>query len=77
MDENPHTPKEETVTINGKEHNVADLSQEQITFINQVVDLDRKALQINFNLQQTIGARNHFTSLLNESLKSDTIEETK
>ena len=77
MDENPHTPKEETVTIDGKEHNVADLSAQQITLINHVADLDNKARSINFNLEQTVGARNHFMSLLNQSFKSDDESEAK
>ena len=67
--ENPDT-KKETVLINGKEHNVADLSREQITFINHVSDLDGKSRQINFSLEQTLGARNHFMGLLNTSLEA-------
>tara|TARA_R100001015_G_C4621736_1_gene178994 strand:+ start:243 stop:482 length:240 start_codon:yes stop_codon:yes gene_type:complete len=67
--ENPDT-KKETVLINGKEHNVADLSREQITFINHVSDLDGKSRQINFSLEQTLGARDHFMGLLNASLEA-------
>ena len=77
MDENPHTPKEETVTINGKEHNLADLSPQQVTLINHVADLDNKARQINFNLEQTVGARNHFMSLLNQSFENNDEEDKK
>lgn len=69
MDETPDT-KQETVSINGEEHKVADLSAEQITLINHVGDLDGKARQINFNLEQTLGARNHFMGLLNASLEA-------
>ena len=71
--ENPE--KKETVIINGEEHNVADLTQ-QVTLINHVSDLDRKASQINFSLEQTLGARNHFMGLLNQSLeeKEDTVD---
>ena len=69
MDETPDT-KQETVLINGEEHNVADLSQEQVTLINHVSDLDRKSRQINFSLEQTLGARNHFMGLLNASLEA-------
>ena len=68
MDETPE-PKKETVTIDGKEHNVADLSPEQVVLINHVADLDNKARSINFNLEQTVGARNHFMGLLNKSLE--------
>tara|TARA_B100000287_G_scaffold78431_1_gene70527 strand:+ start:342 stop:581 length:240 start_codon:yes stop_codon:yes gene_type:complete len=63
-------PKKETVIINGEEHNVADLTPQQITLINHVSDLERKASQINFSLEQALGARNHFMSLLNQSLEA-------
>ena len=69
MDETPDT-KQKTVLINGEEHKVADLSAGQITFINHVGDLDRKARQISFNLEQTLGAQNHFMGLLNASLEA-------
>jgi hypothetical protein len=72
--ENPEQ-KKETVTIDGKEHNVADLSAQQVTLINHVSDLDGKARQINFNLEQTLGARNHFMSLLSQSLNAEQKEE--
>ena len=74
--ENPEQ-KKETVLINGKEHNVADLSPQQITLVNHVADLDGKARQINFNLDQTVGARNYFMGLLNQSFEenSDNKEE--
>jgi|TARA_B100001113_G_C21057370_1_gene599576 hypothetical protein len=67
-------PKKETVIINGEEHNVADLTPQQVTLINHVSDLDRKANQINFSLEQTLGARNHFMGLLNQSLEEDTVD---
>tara|TARA_Y100000401_G_scaffold3279_1_gene2330 strand:+ start:1066 stop:1305 length:240 start_codon:yes stop_codon:yes gene_type:complete len=62
--------KKETVIINGEEHNLADLTSEQVTLINHVSDLERKASQINFSLEQTLGARNHFMGLLNQSLEA-------
>ena len=72
--ENPE--KKETVIINGEEHNVADLTPQQVTLINHVSDLDRKARQINFSLEQTLVPRNHFMGLLNQSLeeKEDTVD---
>ena len=59
----------QTVVISGEEHNVADLSQEQITLLNHVADLENKIRQISFNLDQAHGGRNHFMGLLTESLK--------
>jgi hypothetical protein len=68
--ENPEQ-KKETVLINGEERNVADLSPQQITLVNHVADLDNKARQISFNLEQTVGARNHFMGLLNQSFEEN------
>ena len=52
------------------------MTPQQVTLINHVSDLDRKASQINFSLEQTLGARNHFMGLLNQSLeeKEDTVD---
>ena len=69
MDSKTETKKAETISINGKEHNLADLNQEQVTLVNHVADLDNKARSINFNLEQTLGARDHFMSLLESSFE--------
>jgi uncharacterized iron-regulated protein len=59
--------EKQTVIISGEEHNVADLSQEQVTLLNHVADLENKIRQISFNLDQAHGGRNHFMSLLTAS----------
>jgi len=59
----------QVVVINGEEHNVADLSQEQVTLLNHVADLENKIRQIGFNLDQAHGGRNHFMSLLTASFE--------
>ena len=61
----------QTVVISGEEHNVDDLSQEQITLLNHVADLENKIRQISFNLDQAHGGRQHFMSLLTENLKTE------
>ena len=58
----------QVVVINGEEHNVADLSQEQVTLLNHVADLENKIRQISFNLEQAHGGRNHFMNMLMASL---------
>ena len=63
------TEEKQTVVVNGEEHNVADLSQEQIGLLNQVVDLDGKIRQVSFNLAQAQGAKGFFMAQLNASLK--------
>ena len=66
----------QVVVINGEEHNVADLSQEQVTLLNHVADLENKIRQIGFNLDQAQGGRNHFMSLLTASFE-EKVEEKK
>ena len=69
--------QEQTVVINGEEHNVADLSQEQVVLLNHVADLENKIRQISFNLEQAHGGRNHFMSLLTASFEAKAEPEIK
>jgi len=64
MAKKEETENKQTVVINGEEHNVADLSQEQVVLLNHVADLENKIRQISFNLDQAHGGRNHFMGLL-------------
>ena len=43
------TEKQQTVVISGEEHNVADLSQEQVVLLNHVADLESKIRQISIS----------------------------
>jgi cell division protein ZapA (FtsZ GTPase activity inhibitor) len=61
--------EQKTVVINGEEHNVADLSPEQIGLLNQVVDLDGKIGQMSFSLAQYQAAKGFFMAQLNASLE--------
>jgi len=69
--------KEQTITINDKEHKVADLTQEQIGMVNHVQDLDRKIGSSKFNLDQLNIGRVAFMNMLTESLKVEEAEEVK
>ena len=62
--------EKQTVVISGEEHNVEDLSQEQVVLLNHVADLENKIRQISFNLEQTNGSRNYFMGLLTASLET-------
>ena len=77
MAKNTETENKQTVVISGEEHNVADLSQEQVTLLNHVADLENKIRQISFNLDQAHGGRNHFMSLLTASFVVETEAEEK
>ena len=68
---------EQTVVINGEEHNVADLSQEQVVLLNHVADLENKIRTISFNLEQAHGGRNHFMGLLTASFEEKAEPEKK
>jgi len=62
---------ENVITIDGKEYNQEDLTQDQSYFINQIRDLQAKAGSLKFQLDQVTVAQNAFTNSLIESLKSE------
>jgi hypothetical protein len=66
--------KEQTITIDDVEHKVDDLTQEQITMVNHVHDLDRKLSSAQFNLDQLNVGRGAFMNMLTESLKVEDVE---
>ena len=67
--------KTNVITIDGKEYNQEDLSQDQNYFINQIKDLQSKAANLKFQLDQVTVAQNAFTNSLIQSVKGE--EETK
>jgi len=71
------TENKQTVVISGEEHNVADLSQDQVVLLNHVADLENKIRQISFNLDQAHGGRNHFMGLLTASFEEKAEPEKK
>jgi len=62
---------EQTVTIDDKEYKVSDLTEEQVTLVNHVADLDRKISSSKFNLDQLNVGRGAFMSLLTENLAEE------
>jgi len=66
---------ENLITIDGKEYKPEDLTQDQSYFINQIRDLQSKAANLKFQLDQITVAQNAFTNSLIESLKSEDKEE--
>ena len=63
--------KTNVITIDGKKYNQEDLTQDQNYFINQIKDLQSKAANLKFQLDQITVAQNAFTNSLIESLKSE------
>ena len=63
--------KEQTITINDTEHNVSDLTEQQVVIVNHVQDLDRKVSSAQFNLDQLNVGRNAFMEMLTNSFKTE------
>ncbi len=62
------TKKDQVVNINGKEYKESELTEEQITLVNHVTDLDNKIRNSAFNLDQLQGGRNFFMNRLETML---------
>ena len=72
--ENKKTP----INIDGTEYQYEDMTAEQQTIVNHLVDLDRKLNSARFNVDQLQIGRNAFMSMLTESLskQDDLVEST-
>jgi hypothetical protein len=64
MGNNTKTP----ITINEKEYQFEDLTQEQQALFNHCIDLDRKIGSAQFNLDQLSVGKGAFIKMLEESL---------
>jgi hypothetical protein len=69
------TEQSNVITIDGKEYNAEDLTQDQTYWINQIKDLQTKSASLRFQLDQLTVAQNAFTNSLIESLKSEDKDE--
>lgn len=58
-----------TITIDGKEHDINNFSQEQVYMVNQIKDLQNKEGNLKFQIDQVTVAKSVFTSKLIESVK--------
>ena len=61
--------KENTITINDVEYDVADFTDQQKVMLNHIQDLDRKLGNAQFNLDQLQVGRQAFVDMLSSSLK--------
>ena len=69
------TEQSNVITIDGKEYNTEDLSQDQTYWINQIKDLQTKSANLRFQLDQVTVAQNAFTNSLIQSLKTEDTED--
>ena len=57
-----------TITVNDVEHNVEDLTEQQIAMVNHIADLDKKLGSLRFNMDQLNVGREAFVNMLPASL---------
>jgi len=67
MGKNEKTP----ITINDKEYNIEDMTEEQVTMLNHIQDLDRKLSSARFNLDQLNVGREAFINMLAASVEAE------
>ena len=66
-----------TITVNDVEHNIEDLTEQQMTMVNHVADLDKKRGSLRFNMDQLAVGREAFVNMLAKSLEEPTEEVTE
>jgi hypothetical protein len=57
-----------TITVNDVEHNIEDLTEQQIAMVNHIADLDKKLGSLGFNMDQLKVGREAFVNMLTASL---------
>ena len=60
--------EKKTITVNDVEHNVDDLTEQQIAMVNHIADLDKKLGSLGFNMDQLKVGREAFVNMLTASL---------
>jgi hypothetical protein len=61
-----------TITVNDVEHNIEDLTEQQLAMVNHVADLDKKLGSLRFNMDQLAVGREAFVNMLAKSLEEVT-----
>jgi len=57
-----------TITVNDVEHNIEDLTEQQVAMVNHIADLDKKLGSLRFNMDQLNVGREAFVNMLSQSL---------
>ena len=63
--------EKKTITVNDVEHNVDDLTEQQIAMVNHIADLDKKLGSLGFNMDQLNVGREAFVNMLTASLAEE------
>ena len=67
-----------TITVNDVEHNIDDLTEQQIAMVNHIADLDKKLGSLRFNMDQLNVGREAFVNMLTASLaEAESAEEAE
>ena len=61
--------EKKTITVNDVEHNIEDLTEQQIAMVNHIADLDKKLGSLGFNMDQLKVGREAFVNMLSASLE--------
>ena len=70
--------EKKTITVNDVEHNVADLTEQQVAMVNHIADLDKKLGSLRFNMDQLNVGREAFVNMLAASLaEAESAEEAE
>ena len=60
--------EKKTITVNDVEHNVDDLTEQQVAMVNHIADRDKKLGSLRFNMDQLNVGREAFVNMLTQSL---------
>ena len=60
--------EKKTITVNDVEHNIEDLTEQQVAMVNHIADLDKKLGSLRFNVDQLNVGREAFVNMLTASL---------
>ena len=58
-----------TITVNEVEHNIEDLTEQQLAMVNHIADLDKKLGNLVFNIDQLKVGREAFVNMLASSFE--------
>ena len=61
----------QTITINDKDFNLEDLTEQEQMMVNHIADLDRKIRSTQFNLDQLSVGKDAFVNMLTASLETE------
>ena len=60
--------KPQIVTIDGTEYNANDFNEQEVMYLNHIMDLDRKIGSTQFQLQQLMVGKDAFLNMLKAEL---------